>query len=106
MVEADPPSLHAVRRTFQRCDPAEHVVQQLQDPAATVTCKVVAIVDRGNWEGICAALLVREMLVPQLSTAAEKVPHVLTEEDALPPDTDCALVLSTNGCFHSAHFAR
>ena len=106
VAEADRPSSHALRRSFQRYDPAEHVVQQLQDPAATVTCKVVAIVDRGNWEGICAALLVREMLVPQLSAAAEKVPHVLTEDDALPPDTECALILCTNGCFHSAHFAR
>ena len=80
--------------------------EQLEDPGATVTCKAVMIVDRGNWEGTCAALQVREMLVPQLSTAAKEVPHVLTEDDALPPDTDCALVLCTNGCFHSAHFAR
>ena len=33
-------------------------------------------------------------------------PHVRTEDDALPPDTECALILCTNGCFHSAHFAE
>ena len=99
------PSL-SIRETFQRDHPAEHAVQQLEDPAATLTCQAVMIVDRGNWEGICAALLVREMLVPQLSTAPERVPHVLTEDDALPSDTECALILCTNGCFHSEHFAK
>ena len=105
-VEAERRLSHVIRRTFQRDHLAEHAVEQLEDPAATLTCQAVAIVDRGNWEAVCAALLVREMLVPQMSTAPKRVPHVLTEDDALPPDTECALILCTNGCFHSAHFAK
>jgi len=105
-VNAERPSPHRRTRTLHRDHPAEHVVQQLEDPAAMPNCKVVSIVDRGNSEAVCAALLVKEMLVPQLSMAPEKVPHVLTEHDALPPDTECALVLCTNGCFHSVLFAK
>jgi len=85
---------------------ANHVVRELVDAAALPQCNVVAIVDRGNWDGVCVALLVKEMLVPRLSTAMTKVPHVLTEEDSIPPGTQCALVICTNGCFHSASFAR
>ena len=85
---------------------AAHVVQQLEDPPAMPTGEVVAIVDHGNWEGVCTALLVREMLVPHLSTAVERVPYVPTEDDPWPPKTQCALVICTNGCFHSVHFAK
>ena len=85
---------------------ATHVVLELADPTCSPTCKVVAIVDRGNWDGVCVALSVKEMLVPHLSTDVAKVPHVLTEEESLPPKTRCALIICTNGCFHSAPFAR
>ena len=85
---------------------AEHVVQQLTDPCPMSSCKVAAIADRGNWDGVCVALQVREMLVPHLSTDLEKVPCVLTEEESLPFETQCALIICTNGCFHSASFAR
>ena len=106
VVQADRSLSRTLRRKFTRNDPAEHVVAQLEDQGAMLTSKAVAIVDRRNWEGICAALLVREMLVSHLSAAPEKVHHVLTEDDGLPPDTDSALILCTNGCFHSVHFAH
>ena len=86
--------------------PAEHVVQQLEDPKALLSCNAVVIVEQGNWEGVCAALLVRELLVPHLSTALEMVPRVLSKDDSLPPGTACALVLCTNGCFDSVHFSK
>ena len=79
---------------------ASHNVQQVMDPA------VAAIVDRGNWDGVCVALLVKEMLVSHLLTALEQVSDVLTEEDSLPPETGSALIICTNGCFHSASFVR
>ena len=85
---------------------ANHKVQQVMDPALMPTCKVVAIVDRGNWDGLCVALLVKEMLVSHLLTAVERVPYVLTEEDSLPPETESVLIICTNGCFHSASFLR
>jgi len=85
---------------------ANHAVQQLMDPAVMPTCKVVAIVDRGSWDGVSVALLVKEMLVSHLLTALEHVPYVLTEEDSLPPETESVLIICTNGCFHSASFVR
>ena len=85
---------------------ANHNVQQVMDLAVMPTCKVVAIVDRGNWDGLCVALLVKEMLVSHLLTAVERVPYVLTEEDPLPPETEIALINCTNGCFHSASLLR
>ena len=85
---------------------ANHIVQQVMDPAVMPTCKVVAIVDRGNWDGVCVALLVKEMLVSHLLTAVEHIPYVLTEEDSLPPETEIALIICTNGCFHSASLLR
>ena len=85
---------------------ANHIVQHLMDPAVMPTCKVVAIVDRGNWDGVCVALLVKEMLVSHLLTAVERAPYVLTEEDSLPPETEIALIICTNGCFHSASLLR
>ena len=85
---------------------ANHKVQQVMDPAVMLTCKVVANVDRGNWDGLCVALLVKEMPVSHLLTAVERVPYVLTEEDPLPPETEIALIICTNGCFHSASFLR
>ena len=84
---------------------ANHIVQQLLHPAVLPTCKVVAIVDCGNWDGVCVALLVKEMLVSHLFTALEQVPYVLTEEDSL-PETESALIIFTNGCFCSASFVR
>ena len=85
---------------------ANHIVQHLMDLAVMPTCKVVAIVDRGNWDGVCVALLVKEMLVSHLLTAVERAPYVLTEEDSLPPETEIALIICTNGCFHSASLLR
>ena len=85
---------------------ANHIVQQLMDPAVMPTCKVVAIVDCGNWDGVCVALLVKEMLVSHLLTALEQVPHVLTEEDSLPSETESLLIICTNGCFCLASFVR
>ena len=85
---------------------ASHKVQQVMDPAVMPTCKVVAIVDRGNWDGVCVALLVKEMLLSHLLSALEHVPYVLTEEDSLPPETESVLIICTNGCFHAASFLR
>ena len=73
-VEAQRRPTRSIRETCRRDHPAEHAVQLLEDLPATLTCQAVVIVDRGNWEGICAALLVREMLVSQLSTAPESSP--------------------------------
>ena len=55
---------------------------------------------------MCAALLVRQMLLPLLSAVLQKVHHVLTEDDAVPPHTECSLILCTNGCFHSDRFVE
>ena len=37
-----------------------HVVRDLVDLPAIQNCRVVAVVDQGDWEAVCAALLVRE----------------------------------------------
>jgi len=85
---------------------AEHRVQNLVDPAAMSNCRVVAIVDRGDSEAVCAALLVREMLVQFLPSSLEKVPYVLRENDDVSANVDVILVICTNGCFRSAAFVR
>ena len=77
------------------------------DKAVMPTCKVVAIVDRGNWDGVCVALLVKELLVSHLLTALEHVPYVLTEEGLVAArDGECALIICTNGRFHPASLVR
>jgi len=85
---------------------AQHVVRDLVDPPAMSGCRVVAVVDPGDWEAVCAALLVREMLVLNQTTSLEKVPHVLSDDDVLPPNVEMVLVVCSTGCFHSSAFCR
>ena len=63
VVQADRSLSRTLCRKFTRNDHAQHVLAQLEDQGAMLTSKAVAILDRRNWEGSCAALLVREMLV-------------------------------------------
>jgi len=46
------------------------------------------------------------MLVQHHTTSLEKVPHVLSDDDVLPPSVEMVLVVCSTGCFHSSAFCR
>ena len=85
---------------------AKHLLQDLSDPVAMPSCRVAVVMNPTDWEAVCAALLIKEMLVQHNLTSLDQVPFVLHEGDYLPSTVHVVLIICTNDCFHSATFVR
>lgn len=68
-------------------------------------CEVVSVVDHSNNEAVCAALIVRELLIPYYPLLS-KVPHVLGRDEDVPKGVRTVLVICSTGCFHQPCFVR
>lgn len=84
----------------------EFAVQDAPDTEFPEGCIVAVVVDRRNHEALCAAFLMKELLVSELSGVVEMVPYVLGEEDTLPASIDTVVVVCSTGCFHHPPFVR
>ena len=79
------------------------VFDGLTDGAIPLSCEVVSVADLSNWQAVCTALVVKELLkghFPLLS----RVSYLLGPEEHLPENTATVLVVCSNGCFHCPRF--
>jgi len=82
-----------------------HVQQDLSRGSLLTECEVVSVVDHSNNEAVCAALIVRELLIPYYPLLS-KVPHVLGRDEDVPTGVRTVLVICSTGCFHQPSFVR
>jgi len=82
-----------------------HVTGVLSDSSVHEVSEVVAVVDHTNWEAVCAAFVVQELLKQEFPLES-LVPQVLGPLDSIPRKTSMMLVICSNGCFQRAEFVR
>lgn len=81
------------------------VVEDRPGSLVPMECRVVSVVDHSNWEAVCAALIIQELMKP-FSPLLCMVPHVLGADETMSDAVTIVLVICSSGCFQRAAFVQ